>query len=249
VVREALKTIPSNTKYHQCISDVIKWHAQYPKDWKATWYEIQKKWSDDIGCPDGVFNAYDIDATLNSAYVVMGLLYGQGDFSKTLEISTRAGQDADCNPSTAGGILGVMLGYDKIPAYWKMGLKEIEDLKFKFTSSSLNRVYQLSYQQALDNIQRNGGKVGDDMVTIPAQAPQPVRYEQSFTGLHPFDKIWIGKDLASTSTAASTTAPATVSDTEYEFGFTGNGFVIKGESRIKTEMEMIQTQIRFWNSK
>ena len=47
---------------------------------------------------------------------------------KHWKLATRCGQDADCNPSTVGGILGAVLGYDKIPAYWKMGLKEAEGL-------------------------------------------------------------------------------------------------------------------------
>lgn len=36
IVEEALKTIPEDTKYHECISDVIRWHKQYPEDWKST---------------------------------------------------------------------------------------------------------------------------------------------------------------------------------------------------------------------
>ena len=38
----------------------------------------------------------------------MGLLYGNGDIERTLEVSTRCGQDADCNPSSAMAVLGVM---------------------------------------------------------------------------------------------------------------------------------------------
>lgn len=41
IVKEGLKTIPKNNP-HQCISNVIRWHAKYPNDWKATWFEIQK---------------------------------------------------------------------------------------------------------------------------------------------------------------------------------------------------------------
>ena len=67
----------------------------------------------------------------------LGCYMDNKDFTKTLEITTRCGQDADCNPSTAGGILGAILGYDKIPAYWKMGLKEAEDIDFKYTTMSL----------------------------------------------------------------------------------------------------------------
>lgn len=89
IVREALATIPEKSKFHQCISDVIRWHEEYPNDWKQTWFECQRKWSSDIGCPEGVFDQLDIDALINSAYVVIGLLYGDGDFEKTMEISTR----------------------------------------------------------------------------------------------------------------------------------------------------------------
>lgn len=218
IVSEALKTIPENTKYHKCISDVIRWHKQHPKDWKSTWFEIQKKWTDDIGCPGGVFNQFNIDATVNSAYVVLGLLYGNGDYSKTIDIATRAGQDADCNPSTAGGILGTMLGYDAIPAYWKLGLKDVEDLDFKYTHTSLNKVYRLSYEQALQNIQNHGGNINGNIITIKKQIPKPVKWEQSFTGILPFDRQWIGKNL----------------DNEYEFEFTGNAFVINGEYKPTT---------------
>ena len=218
IVTAALKTIPENTKYHECISDVIKWHQQFPDEWKSTWFEIQKKWTDDIGCPGGVFNPFNIDATVNSAYVVMGLLYGNGDFTKTIEICTRAGQDADCNPSTAGGILGVILGYKGIPDYWKMGLNEIEDMNFKYTNTSLNKVYELSYKQALENIKRNGGRVEGNNIIINKQSPRTVKWEQSFTGTYPFDRQWIGKELTG----------------EYDFDLEGNAFVINGEYKPKT---------------
>jgi hypothetical protein len=109
IVKEALKTIPVQSKFYKCMADVIMWYEKYPDDWKETWFELQKKWAQDIGCPHGVFSAFNIDAVINSAYILLGLLYGQGDFGKTLSISTRAGQDSDCNPASAGGILGVML--------------------------------------------------------------------------------------------------------------------------------------------
>ena len=93
IVTEALKTIPQQSTFYQCIADVIRWHKEYPEDWHQTWFEIQKKWSEDKAFPGGVFVPFNIDAKLNAAYVVMGLLYGNGDFTRTLEISTRAGQD------------------------------------------------------------------------------------------------------------------------------------------------------------
>jgi len=190
VVKEALKTIPEKSEFYQCISDVIKWHKQYP-DWHSTWFELQKKWANDMVCPQGVFVPFNIDAKINAAYVVMGLLYGNGDFSTTLDISTRAGQDADCNPSTASGVLGTILGYKNIPAKWKLGLKEIEDMNFSYTTISLNKVYELSYKHALEMIRRNGGSTDGDAVVIKTQKPVPVRFEESFPGVFPQAKVSI----------------------------------------------------------
>lgn len=214
IVNEALKTIPAGTKFHNCISDVIKWHKQYPDDWHQTWLQLQKKHSEDVGCPDGVFSAFDIDATINSAYIVLGLLYGNGNFTRTLEISTRAGQDSDCNPSSAGGILGTMMGYNNIPAYWKMGLAEAEDIDFKYTKMSLNKVYDTSYRHALQMIERNGGTISGDQITIAVQQPEAVRYEQGFEGMYPVMR-------------ANTHNPDIK---ELTFEFEGTGFVLRGEA-------------------
>jgi hypothetical protein len=218
IVNEALKTIPKESTFYQCISDVIAWHKKYPDDWKKTWFEIQVKWSDDIGCPDGVFAPFNIDAKLNAAYIVLGLLYGKGDFTQTMNVSTRAGQDSDCNPSSAGGILGTMLGYDQIPSYWKMGLKEAEDIDFKYTTMSLHDVYAIGFRHALEMIKRNGGMVNDNEVVLLTQKPKAVRLEQSFTGHFPAEKRPIHKEL----------------DKEFEFEFDGNGFVLRGETKPRS---------------
>ncbi|MBD2757664.1 ADP-ribosylglycohydrolase family protein [Spirosoma validum] len=217
VVNEALKTIPTQSTFYQCIADVINWHKQFPNDWKRNWFEIQRKWADEVGCPEGVFYPFDIDAKINSAYIVLGLLYGGGDFTKTMEISTRAGQDSDCNPSSAGGVLGTLLGYDKIPAYWKQGLQDAEDIDFKYTTMSLNDVYSMGMKHALQVIERNGGKINGDQVTIARQTPKTVRLEQSFPGHHPVLVTGIRKDL----------------ENEYSFNFEGIGFVVKGAAQPK----------------
>lgn len=226
IVTEALKTIPQESDFYKCIADVIKWHKKNPKNWKQTWFEIQQKWTEEHGCPEGVHANYNIDAKINAAYIVLGLLYGEGNYTKTLEISTRAGQDSDCNPSSAAGILGTMIGYDHIPAYWKMGLKEAEDLDFKYTSTSLNKVYQISLKHALEMIQRNGGSVNGNTINIALQKPIPVRYEKSFEGVYATRKQQINKRL----------------NEKYEFDFEGVGFVLVG-SAMKNDKNAININI------
>lgn len=125
---------------------------------------------------------------INSAYVVFGLLYGQGDFERTIDISTRCGQDSDCNPASAAGILATAIGYSRIPEKWIAPLKKAEDIKFAYTPYSLNDTYRMSFSQALQVIEENGGKVTDKEINIKCQKPKAVRYEESFPNLTPYKR-------------------------------------------------------------
>jgi hypothetical protein len=212
IVEEALKTIPQQSIYYQCMYDVIQWHKQFPDDWKRTWFECEKKWSEDTCCPDGVFVPFNIDAVINSAYIIIGLLYGEGDFYKTMDIATRCGQDSDCNPASAAGILGTVLGYSNIPEYWMKNLHEVENIDFAYSSISLNKVYQMSFDQALQVIESNGGKVEGGDAIIRYQQPVPVRFEKAFEGHYPTHYIKINKQIC---------------DVE-EISFEGIGIIFKG---------------------
>lgn len=215
IVEEALKAIPEKSVFYQCMTDVIRWHKEYPGDWKRTWFECERKWNHDIGCPDGVFSAFNIDAVINSAYIIIGLLYGEGDFGKTIDISTRCGQDSDCNPASSGGILGTMLGYSNIPEKWMKNLREVEDKNFAYTTMSLNDTYRMGYDQALQMIVRNGGKIDGESIRIKCQQPVAVRYERAFEGHRPVKQLRINKSLGDAG----------------EISFEGIGVVVSGSVR------------------
>lgn len=212
LVKESLKTIPVGTKFHDCIADVVKWHEQYPDDWKAAWFELQKKWNHDVGCPKGVYLSFNIDAKINSAYVALAMLYGKGDFTRSVDIAARCGQDADCNPATVGGVLGVMLGYSNIPAFWLAPLKEIEPLTFEGTSMSLEKAYRLSYKHAMGILEQAGVDVASDTLLIPVSEPIPVAFEQNFGNCYPVAREKI--DVSFTD--------------EFTFDFSGNGYILYG---------------------
>ena len=183
IVQAGLAGIPAASQYARVIRDVLQWTGEHPDDWKAVWRRIQDKWDKDDHCPKGALVPYNIDAKLNGAYVAMGLLYGKGDFARTMEVAARCGHDSDCNPSSAGGIVGVMLGYRRIPDQWKAGLPAIADKKFDYTDYSFNEVTRVSLDLALRLIERNGGQVGASEVVIPVQQPQPPPLEQWSPGI------------------------------------------------------------------
>lgn len=227
VVEEALKTIPEQSDFYACIKDVINLHKQYPDDWKQTWFECQKKWTSEVGCPDGVFAPFDIDAKINSAYVVIGLLYGEKDFYKTLDIATRCGQDSDCNAATAAGVIGTMLGYSRIPERWRESLYDIENVAFEYTDISLNKLYQLSLNHALNIIEKEGGKINGDTVVLSTQQAIAVKYEKSFEGHFPKDKLGVNMFLQDKA----------------EFIFEGIGFVQKGYVKCTDENYVAKVEL------
>ena len=218
IVTEALKSIPQESEFYKCMSDVIRWKNELPDDWKRNWFECERKWSSDIGCPDGVFNSFNIDAKINAAYIIIGLLYGEGDFGKTMEISTRCGQDSDCNPASAGGILGTMLGYSAIPEFWKAPVYPVEDMDFKYTTMSLNDVYELGYKHATAILEKNGATITGDVIEIPIQKIVPAKLEIGFKDHFPIGRQHLEKQL-------NTTNP------EVDLEFQGNGFVVCGSAQ------------------
>jgi hypothetical protein len=178
VVEAGLALLPPDSGYAAIVRDVLAWHRDDPSDWRRTWQRIQDTWDRDDSCPDGSLRPFNIDARLNGAYIALGLLYGGGDFGRTLEITTRAGQDSDCNPSNAAGILGVMLGYDAIPDVWRSGIPALADRKFAYTNYSFEDIVASTMRRAEAVVRRAGGSVTGSMIRVPVQTPEPPVLEQ-----------------------------------------------------------------------
>ena len=193
IVKEALKTIPKQSDFYQCVNEVLIAYEKDPSDWKSAWFELQKKWSSEVGCSFGVFAPLNIDAKINSAYVAIGLLYGEGDFFKTMDIATRCGQDSDCNAATAVGVLGTMMGYDAIPDYWINALKKVENRKIPYTNLTYIDLYDMGLKHALMVIEQEGGQILDDEIIIKYQQPVEVAFEKSFIGHYPTSKTKLNK--------------------------------------------------------
>jgi hypothetical protein len=183
IVAAGLRCIPAESQYAEAIRDVIRWHAEEPGDWQKTWQKIEDKYQKNpayrrASCDKGDFN---IDAKINGAYIVMGLLYGQGDPNRTMVIACRCGQDSDCNPSNAGGILFTTLGASRVPERFTRNLKS--DDRFSYSTYDLPKVYEVCENLARQLVLRNGGRIekdvsGQEIFVIPRQTPHPGKFEQ-----------------------------------------------------------------------
>jgi hypothetical protein len=238
VVEAGVAAIPSESPYAQIVRDVLQLSNEYPSDWIKVWTLIEKKWDKDEPCPEGALKPFNIDAKLNGAYIALGLLYGQGDFDKTMSIATRCGQDSDCNPSSAMGVLGVMRGYRAIPEQLKKGIPEMADRKFQYTDYSFNTIVKSTYEHALEAVKRNGGKVDGDKLVVKLQQPKAPKLELWNDFDSPVERIavsdsrwtWKGDWKTGTEKWAGLAKPK-VSETkgaEATIAFEGTGAIVTG---------------------
>ncbi len=182
LVRFGLSCIPEKSQYAECIRDVLRWYEEEPNDWQKTWQKIETKYNKNpayrrFSCEKGDFN---IDAKINGAYIVMGLLYGKRDPDQTILISCRCGQDSDCNPSNAAGVLFTTLGASRVPERFTRELKL--DAKFSYSNYDLPKAYEVCEKLARQAVVAAGGRIeregGEEVFVIPVQEPKPSKLEQ-----------------------------------------------------------------------
>jgi ADP-ribosylglycohydrolase len=106
IIEIGLSEIPANCRLAAAIRDVLSWEVG--DDWQAAWRKI-----------DAAYGHYHWVHTINNALlVVLGLLYGAGDYSKSISIAVMGGWDTDCNGATVGSIFGAVVGANGLPARW-----------------------------------------------------------------------------------------------------------------------------------
>jgi hypothetical protein len=58
------------------------------------------------------------EAPANVAFSMLGMLYGEGDFKKSMILAINCGDDTDCTGATLGALWGIMYGTAGIPEDW-----------------------------------------------------------------------------------------------------------------------------------
>ena len=183
LVEAGLACIPPGSQYAECVRDVLAWYRENPNDWEATWRRIEEKYQDNpayrkASCDKGDFN---IDAKINGAYIVLGMLYGKGDLDRTIIISMRAGQDSDCNPSNAAGVLFTTLGFSNVPEKFKEKLDE--EKYWVYTEYNFAKLIAACEKVAREAVVQSGGRIekdadGQEVFVLPVTRPVPSKLEQ-----------------------------------------------------------------------
>jgi ADP-ribosylglycohydrolase len=97
-----LSFIPRDSIITRLIADVREWRERFP-DWRAARACIEERYG---------YHIYGGNCHIvpNHALIMLGLLYGDDDFQKSLMITNTAGWDTDCNSGNVGCLLGIKNG-------------------------------------------------------------------------------------------------------------------------------------------
>lgn len=109
------KHLPEGSIFREAIDDVRRWKAEHGTDWVAVRKKIKEKYHDRVGLPEGIETSR-VGAILNGALGVLALLYGEGDFEKTMNYACMAGFDADNQCATLAGLIAIIHGSKSLPA-------------------------------------------------------------------------------------------------------------------------------------
>ena len=110
IIRSGLAQIPYTSRLYERVSAVLDWYKSGMSS-EECFNKIYEEWND--------HNTFDWCHTISNAMIVATcLLYGEGDYSKSICMAVQAGFDTDCNGATVGSILGITNGIDGIDKKW-----------------------------------------------------------------------------------------------------------------------------------
>lgn len=107
ILAGGLAVIPRESRLAEMVRLVTGWYAE-TADWVATCQRIEARYG----------HLYYAATVNNLAMVVLALLHGQLDFTRSITTAVMAGNDVDCNGATVGSIVGAAIGYDRLDRRW-----------------------------------------------------------------------------------------------------------------------------------
>lgn len=120
VMEGALAFIPEDCEYARAVRDVMSFYDQNPDvPWQEGFRFVQENYG---------YDRYPgwCHIIPNACVMILAMLYGEGDFGRTLTIANLCGWDTDCNAGNVGAIMGVLCGVEGID--YQRWIKPINDI-------------------------------------------------------------------------------------------------------------------------
>jgi ADP-ribosylglycohydrolase len=107
VVETALQVVPPKSRFSEAVRFALTLPSQ-ESSWEATVDRLEQRYG----------HYHWVHTINNAALVVAALLYGNGDYGRSICNVVMGGWDTDSNGATVGSVVGTMLGKSKLPDSW-----------------------------------------------------------------------------------------------------------------------------------
>ncbi|MCB9450685.1 MAG: ADP-ribosylglycohydrolase family protein [Anaerolineaceae bacterium] len=118
LLHSGLGQIPAASEYARVITAMMEYHREHPEDWRSGYTFLKANFGYDRY--SGVVHIIP-----NAGVIALALLYGGGDFSRSIQIANMAGWDTDCNVGNVGAVLGVAVGLEGIDTAWREPMNDL----------------------------------------------------------------------------------------------------------------------------
>ena len=116
IIRSGLAQIPHTSRLHEAVSQVLMWFETGISSEKC-FANIHARFDE--------FVEHDWCHTISNAMIVAAsLLYGHGNYGKSICLAVQTGFDTDCNGATVGSVLGMALGTSAIGEEWSQPIHD-----------------------------------------------------------------------------------------------------------------------------
>ena len=184
LIRSAEKVLPEGCWQRQVIDQVFALREKYPTAWRRAVAEAERYCWQKHYDKDGNSG----ETSINCSFILIGLLWGEGDYYETCRIISLAGHGGDSTTPVGLGIVGIITGWEGLDAksksvinekVWQDGRGVIANLPLGTTSgyymyceglperiliSDILDLYQKNFESIL---LEHGGKIEDGKYYIP----------------------------------------------------------------------------------
>jgi ADP-ribosylglycohydrolase len=135
----ALAMVPPRSRLADALRHVVSLY-DLRIEWEAARCELEKS-----------YGHYSWVHTINNAAVVAAaLLWGEGDYTRTIGLAVQGGWDTDCNGATAGSAFGAMHGTEALAGHWVRPLNDlVRSMVTGFDGSRLSDLAERTLRFAL----------------------------------------------------------------------------------------------------
>lgn len=142
---QAASYIPPNSRLSELIDRCLSWHNEF-SNWRDSLKQFHLQYAEYVSMPYGYVHIFPCLSA-----VMIGALYGEGDFERSICIAAMCGGDADFPPAVIGAVYGLWLGESGLPAKWRDPIgQEMDTLAIGMPrlsyASIVQRICQVGHQ-------------------------------------------------------------------------------------------------------